>query len=369
MLKPFHISDLKIPVPIVQGGMGVGISLSGLASAVANMGGIGTISSVGIGLTSTTDTNRYKRKNINTLREEIRKAKSLTTGVLGVNIMTVITNFQDMVRTSIEEGIDIIFSGAGLPLDLPNYLHKGDKTKLVPIVSSGRAASIISEKWLNNYNYLPDAFVVEGPKAGGHLGFKKNLIDNPDYDLDHLVDEVQKVSHKLEQEHNRNIPVIAAGGIYSGADINHFMNKGVSAAQLGTRFVATEECDASKVFKDTFVQAGDQDVQIIKSPVGMPGRAIQNQFLKDVTNGDQKPVNCRHHCIKSCNPKTTPYCIADALLSAYNGNLSSGFAFTGTNVGKVTHISKVKQVFNDIKKEYQEANKKEYIKAKKSILK
>ena len=357
MLKSFYINDLKIPLPIVQGGMGVGISLSGLASAVANMGGIGIISSVAIGLTDTTGSGNYNKKNINTLRNEIRKARSNSSGVLGVNIMTVITNFQDMVKTSIEEGIDIIFSGAGLPLDLPKYLNKGDKTKLVPIVSSGRAASIISEKWLNNYNYLPDAFVIEGPKAGGHLGFKNNMIENKNNDLDHLVDDVLEVSKNLEQKHNRKVPIIAAGGIYSGADIHHYLNKGVSAAQLGTRFVATEECDASEVFKEAFVQAKEQDVEIIKSPVGMPGRTIFNQFLKDAMNGDRRPAICRHHCIKTCNPKTTLFCIADALISAYNGNLATGFAFTGSSVGQVTKISKVQQVFEDIKQEYQQAKK------------
>ncbi|MCF8217416.1 MAG: nitronate monooxygenase [Bacteroidales bacterium] len=356
-MKSFHINDLKVPVPIVQGGMGVGISLSGLASAVANMGGIGIISSVAIGLTNTTGSNNYKKNNIQTLRDEIRKARSMSSGVLGVNIMTVITNFQDMVKTSIEEGIDIIFSGAGLPLDLPKYLNKGDKTKLVPIVSSGRAASIISEKWLNNYNYLPDAFVIEGPKAGGHLGFKNNMIENKNNDLDHLVDDVLEVSKNLEQKHNRKVPIIAAGGIYSGADIHHYLNKGVSAAQLGTRFVATEECDASEVFKEAFVQAKEQDVEIIKSPVGMPGRTIFNQFLKDAMNGDRRPAICRHHCIKTCNPKTTLFCIADALISAYNGNLATGFAFTGSSVGQVTKISKVQQVFEDIKQEYQQAKK------------
>lgn len=357
MLKSFHINDLKVPLPIVQGGMGVGISLSGLASAVANMGGIGIISSVAIGLTNTTGSSNYKKNNIQTLRDEIRKARSMSSGVLGVNIMTVITNFQDMVKTSIEEGIDIIFSGAGLPLDLPKYLNKGDKTKLVPIVSSARAASIISEKWLNNYNYLPDAFVVEGPKAGGHLGFKSNMIENQNNDLDHLVDDVLEVSKNLEQKHNRKVPIIAAGGIYSGADIYHYLNKGVSAAQLGTRFVATEECDASEIFKEAFVQAKAEDVEIIKSPVGMPGRTIFNQFLKDAMNGDRRPAICRHHCIKTCNPKTTLFCIADALISAYNGNLSTGFAFTGSNVAQVTKISKVQQVFEDIKKEYQQAKK------------
>lgn len=356
-MKSFNIGDLHISVPVVQGGMGVGISLSRLSSAVANMGGVGVISSVAIGLTNTSSKSNYRNKNIETLREEIRKAREMTQGVLGVNIMTVITNFQDMVRTSIDEGIDIIFSGAGLPLDLPKYLDRKGKTRLVPIVSSARAASLISQKWLQNYNYLPDAFVVEGPKAGGHLGFKPNAIEKTDNDLDHLVDEVLEVTRELESTHHRNVPVIAAGGIYSGADAHHFLSKGASAVQLGTRFVATEECDASTEFKEAFVHAKESDIQIIKSPVGLPGRTIFNKFLQDAINGNRRPSVCKHHCIKTCNPKTTLFCIAEALISAYNGKLANGFAFTGSSAGKVNKISKVKQVFEDLKKEYQQAKK------------
>ncbi|MFO8054840.1 MAG: nitronate monooxygenase [Bacteroidales bacterium] len=356
-MRSINLGELNIPVPVIQGGMGVGISLSGLASAVANMGGIGVISSVAIGLISKDQTGNYKKRNIDALREEIKKAKAKTKGVLGVNIMTVITNFPDMVKTSIDEGIDIIFSGAGLPLDLPSYLQKGKKTKLVPIVSSARAAAIISQKWQQNYNYLPDAFVVEGPEAGGHLGFKANAIDNPHNSLENIMADVLGVTKELEQTHNKKIPVIAAGGIYSGADAHYFLSNGAAAVQMGTRFVATEECDANPSFKQAFVDAKGTDIQIIKSPVGLPGRTILNDFLKEALMGNRRPAICRHHCIKTCNPKTTLFCIADALISAYNGKLGSGFAFAGSNAGKVKGISKVKQVFEDLKAEYQEAKK------------
>jgi nitronate monooxygenase len=220
-MKSLIIGDLTIPIPIIQGGMGVGISLSGLASAVANMGGIGIISTVGIGLIRNDKATHYRRNNIEAIREEIRKARAMTVGVLGVNIMSVITNFSDMVKTSIEEGIDIIFSGAGLPLDLPKYLKDGIKTKLVPIVSSARAASILCKKWLQNYNYLPDAFVVEGPKAGGHLGFKPDELQDNTRDLESLVTEVLSVTSEIKEKYNKDIPVIAAGGIYSGSDVRH----------------------------------------------------------------------------------------------------------------------------------------------------
>ena len=346
---------MKIPVPIIQGGMGIGISLSGLASAVANMGGVGVISTVGIGLiNNNTDTN-FKSKHIEAIRNEIRKAREHTRGILGVNIMSVITNFSDMVRTSIEEGIDIIFSGAGLPLDLPKYLGKGIKTKLVPIVSSARAASILCNKWKQNFDYLPDAFVVEGPKAGGHLGFKPDGLQDDSNKLENLVSDVLKVTAEIKSSQQKDIPVIAAGGIYTGGEVFRIIKKGASAAQLGTRFVATEECDASEEFKHAFMTAREEDIQIINSPVGMPGRAIFNQFLQEAYEGKRKPAFCRYHCIKSCNPKTTPYCIADALLAAFRGDLADGFVFTGSNADRVYEISTVSKVFNELINEYRQA--------------
>lgn len=355
-MKPFNLGDLKIPVPIIQGGMGVGISLSGLASAVANMGGVGVISTVGIGLIYSNGSNiNYVKGNIDAIRKEIRKAREQTHGIIGVNIMSVITNFSDMVRTSIEEGIDIIFSGAGLPLDLPKYLGEGIKTKLVPIVSSARAASVLCNKWKQNFDYLPDALVVEGPRAGGHLGFKPDELQDESNKLENLISDVLGVTRGMKEKYNKDIPVIAAGGIYTGNDMFQIMKRGASAVQLGTRFVATEECDASIEFKKAFIQAGSEDVRIIKSPVGMPGRAIFNQFLVEAYDGKRKPPTCHYHCIKSCNPKTTLYCIADALLAAYRGNFADGFAFTGANVSQVREISTVRDVFEALKKEYMQA--------------
>ncbi len=353
-MKSFDIGTLKIPVPIIQGGMGIGISLSGLASAVANMGGVGVISSVAIGLLESSARTKYRQGNIDGLRNEIRKAREMTKGVLGVNIMSVLSDFSDMVRTSIEEKIDIIFAGAGLPLDLPSYLGQGSKTKLIPIVSSGRAASIIANKWKQNYDYLPDAFVVEGPLAGGHLGFKTANLSNKSNHLDQLVEDVLNVTRGIREKYRINIPVIAAGGIYSGNDMFRIMKKGASAVQLGTRFVATEECDASVEFKNAFIQASETDIQIVSSPVGMPGRTIFNKFLQEAYEGKRKPLSCNYRCIKSCNPKTALYCIAKALHAAYKGNMADGFAFTGANAALVKKISTVKKVFEDLKKEYQQ---------------
>lgn len=356
-MKSFNIGELKIPVPIIQGGMGIGISLSGLASAVANMGGIGVISTVGIGLTGNISIKNYKRNNIQALRDEIRKTRKLTAGVLGVNIMSVLTNFSDMVKTSLEEHIDIIFSGAGLPLDLPKYLSKGINTKLAPIISSARAASIICKKWKQNFNYLPDVFVVEGPKAGGHLGFKSGELLNSKNALENIIPEVLDITWEMKEKYGKEIPVIAAGGIYTGEDMFSIMEKGANAVQLGTRFIATDECDASLEFKNAFVNAKEKDIQIIKSPVGMPGRSIFNKFLNETNAGKRKPLTCKYNCIKSCDYKTTSYCIADALLAAYRGNFTDGFAFCGTNAGKVHGISTVKKVFTEMKSEYDQAEK------------
>ena len=253
MMKKLNIGNLSISVPIVQGGMGVGISLSGLASAVANEGGVGVISSAGLGLLYRNLSKDYIQASIMGLKEELRKAREKTKGVIGVNVMVAMSNFADMVKTAIAEKADIIFSGAGLPLNLPSFLQKDSVTKLVPIVSSARAARVIAEKWHNLYNYLPDAFVVEGPKAGGHLGFKDEQINDEHFSLEHILPEVIDEVKDIETHYGKSIPVIVAGGIYTGEDIKRFMDMGAAGVQMGTRFVTTEECDASDIFKQTYI--------------------------------------------------------------------------------------------------------------------
>lgn len=351
-MNPFKIGDLTIPVPIVQGGMGIGISLSGMASAVANMGGIGVISSVGLGLIHGSARKSYRRNNIEGVQKEIRKARELTSGIIGINIMSVMTNYDDIVKTAIEEEIDIIFSGAGLPLNLPQFINSSSKTKLVPIVSSARAAAIIAQKWKQNYNYIPDAIVVEGPNAGGHLGFSYQDLANNTFTLDKLVLDTLEVCKEIKKNYDSFVPVIAAGGIISGKDIYHLLELGASAVQLGSRFIATAECDASNEFKEVIINSKKGTARIIKSPVGMPGRAIENDFLIAMDNGEKRPVSCKFHCLKSCDPKTTSYCIADALLAAYNGDFNNGFAFSGANAHEIKSLSTVKDVFNELIDEY-----------------
>lgn len=350
-----RIKDLVAQVPIIQGGMGVGISLSGLASAVANQGGIGVISAAMIGIDEPDVAKNPVQAHIRTLKNEIRKAREMTSGILGVNIMVALTNFSDMVKTSIQEGIDIIFSGAGLPFDLPKYLTQESKTKLVPIVSSARAAKIICKKWTSKFNYLPDGFVVEGPMAGGHLGFKPEQLDDPAFKLENLVQEVVESVKPFEQESGEKIPVIAAGGVYTGADICKYLRLGASGVQLGTRFVATHECDADPNFKQAFIDSKKDDVMVIKSPVGMPGKALRNDFLNDVEQGKRKPFKCPYHCIVTCDYEKSPYCIAAALNSAKKGKMHRGFAFAGDTVYKITGLMSVKELIDSLRVEYIEA--------------
>ena len=337
-MKPLQIGDLEIRIPIIQGGMGVGVSLSGLATAVANEGGVGVISSAGLGLLYRGFSKDFVAASIYGLKEEIAAAREKTKGIIGVNILVAMTNFVDMVKTAISEKVDMIFAGAGLPLDLPSYLPEGSKTKLVPIVSSGRAAKLICEKWKKNYDYFPDALVVEGPKAGGHLGFKPEQVFDEHFTLDKLVRDVVVEVKEIEKNYQVRIPVIAAGGIYTGSDIYNIMQEGADAVQMGTKFVTSNECDASLEFKQEYLHAEEKDIEIINSPVGMPGRAIVNSFIDKINHGEKNPLNCPFHCIKTCDVSTSPYCIIAALFNAFKGNLDKGFAFAGSNAYRATKI-------------------------------
>jgi nitronate monooxygenase len=354
-MKALKIGNLSIAVPVIQGGMGVGISLSGLAAAVANEGGAGVISSAGLGLLYKEFSTDYLAASIHGLKEEIRKAREKTFGVIGVNVMVALTNFSDMIRTAISEKVDLITVGAGLPLDLPSFLKKDSVTKLIPIVSSARATKIICEKWKTNYNYLPDAVIVEGPKAGGHLGFKTDQINDNNYALEKLVPEIVAELKTFEDKYDQKIPLIAAGGIYTGEDISNVLKLGASGVQMGTRFVTTEECDASSAFKQAYIDADIKDIEIIISPVGMPGRAILSNFIKKVREGKKQPKQCPFKCIKTCDISKSPYCIIVALINALKGNFEHGYAFAGSNAFRATKISSVKEIFQSLIREYKES--------------
>ena len=349
IIPELKIGHLTANVPIVQGGMGVGISLSSLAAAVANCGAIGVISGIEPGFTLDHYSKNKFQANIDGLVYHIRRARELAPqGIIGVNIMTAINNFDDMVKAAVKEKIDIIFAGAGLPMKLPELI-KDSMTKIAPIVSSGKVAQLICKQWDRKHSYLPDAIVVEGPEAGGHLGFSVEELEHiEDFSLKKLVQEVLEAIKPFEEKYDRKIPVIAGGGVYDGADIAELLKAGASGVQMSTRFVATYECDASPEFKQAYIDAREEDVMIIKSPVGMPGRAIRNAFLEKVYKNEKpKGIKCIN-CLKPCNPAETLYCIADALINAQKGNLDKGFAFAGAKVHRIDRLMSVKELVDEL---------------------
>jgi NAD(P)H-dependent flavin oxidoreductase YrpB (nitropropane dioxygenase family) len=355
-MPTLRIGALEVDIPIVQGAMGVGISLSDLVAAVANTGGIGVIATPGIGQFEPDWDANPSEANKRALQREIRKTKAKTDGIIGVNVMVALSDFDDLVQCSVDEGVNILFLGAGLPLGLPKTLpldRLGElATKFAPIVSSARAAKIVFRAWQKRYNHVPDAVVVEGPLAGGHLGFRKDQIDNPDYALEKILPEVITVLKPYEEQFNKSIPVIAAGGIYTGADIHKFMELGAQGVQMATRFVATYECDASMEFKEAYLSCKKEDIIIIDSPVGLPGRAIRNKFLERVLSGSKEPFKCSWKCLKTCDFKNVPYCIGLALTNAKKGNLEEGFAFAGANAYRVDKIISVKELIGTLVEEY-----------------
>ncbi len=343
-MKGLNINGLESKIPLIQGGMAVGISLDRLSSAVANEGGIGVIGTAGIGMFFEEYGKDYKAACIEGLKKVITGARQKTSGIIGVNIMAALSNYSDMVRTAVEEKIDLIISGAGLALDLPSYLMAGTKTRIIPIVSGLRAATLIFKRWFSRYGYIPDAFIVEGPKAGGHLGYKKENIYSEEHQLENTVPQLRELCEKIKREFGKEVPLIAAGGVFDHNDVQAMLKLGADGVQAGTVFIATHECDADDRFKNAVVNADKEDIIIIDSPVGMPGRAVRNKFLEDVGKGIKKPVNCAYRCIKTCNMKDAPYCIARALSNAARGDMENGFAFIGQEGFRVNQISTVKEV-------------------------
>ncbi len=346
------IGNIRARLPIIQGGMGVAISLSRLAAAVAEQGGIGIISAASIGIHEPDYRKNFREANKRGLRNEIRKARNATSGVLGVNIMMALTDHEDLIKIAMEERIDIIILGAGLPLKIPAMIRdsgiENGHTKLVVKVSSAKAAKLIFQYWSSKYNMIPDAVVVEGPLAGGHLGFKKEELTGELMPLSKLIRETVHELLPFEHHFNKEVPVIAAGGIYTGKDMYEIMQAGAKGVKLGTRFVATHECDASLEFKSSYIHCRKEDITIINSPVGLPGRAINNHFIEQVKLGNMHPFKCAWHCLSTCDFKKAPYCIADALCNAADGNLSEGFAFAGANAYRIEKIQHVSEIMDEL---------------------
>ena len=351
-LPKLKIGERLLEIPIIQGGMGVGVSLANLAGNVAKNGGLGVISSAQIGFKEEDfETNTYEA-NYRALEKNIKKAKKISNnnGMIGVNIMCVTTNYEEMVKKAASAGADIIISGAGLPKNLPELVKEYD-TKIAPIVSSARAANLICKLWTSKYDYIPDMIVVEGPKAGGHLGFNIEELNNEEIDIFNITSQVRDIVKQYEEKYNKHIPVISAGGIFDGKDLVKALKNGADGVQIATKFVTTKECDADIKFKEAYVKAKKEDVIIIKSPVGMPGRAIKNHFLENLK--DYKLTKC-FNCIKTCDRKTIPYCITQALINSVTGNIDNGLIFCGSNVDRIDKITDVKTVISELIKEANE---------------
>lgn len=347
-LPSLKIGDLVAKLPIIQGGMGVGVSGSKLAGAVAAEGGVGVISAVQIGYREDDFETNTLNANIRAMKKEISKARKLSkNGIIGVNIMVAINHYEEMVQACVEGGIDLIISGAGLPMSLPKFVE-GSNVKIAPIVSSGKAATLIIKSWTKKHSRIPDLVVVEGTEAGGHLGFKREeLNEDTKRPLEEIVSEVIDAVKPFEEEYGVKIPVIAAGGIYTGEDIARFIKLGAAGVQMGTRFVATEECDADIKYKMAYINSKKEDIKIIQSPVGLPGRAIRNKFISTAEEGRIPPSKC-YSCIKKCNPAVTPYCISTALINAVKGDCDDGLIFVGSSAYRLDKIVTVKELIDEL---------------------
>jgi NAD(P)H-dependent flavin oxidoreductase YrpB (nitropropane dioxygenase family) len=341
---------LTISPPIIQGGMGVRVSKANLAAAVANAGCAGVIASVGLGGYEHSPRADFAELDRIALRAEIRKARQMSTGVIGVNTMVALTDYESLVSVCVEENVDMIISGAGLPLHLPGYTA-GTKIKLIPVVSSARSLKIIHKKWMKDFNRCPDAVIIEGPRAGGHLGYSMDQIEQDTPALEDILADVLQFVQSLPVP----IPVIVAGGIFTGEDMAHYLKLGAAGVQMATRFVCTDECDVDIRFKQAYLDAGPDDITLIKSPVGLPGRVIRNAFVEKIKNGQTMPFKCKYQCLRTCNPSTAPYCIAEVLAKASEGNMDEAFAFAGSNACRCNEIVPVNTLIQTIMTEYENA--------------
>lgn len=352
MNRQLMIGDRAVQKPILQGGMGIGISLGGLAGAVAKCGGVGMISAAQIGFRESDFDENTEEANVRAMHREYRKARQIAPeGVIGFNIMVAMRHYERYVKEAIRAGADLIVSGAGLPMDLPAIAGKA-RTALAPIVSSERSARLILKYWDRKYHRLPDLVVIEGPLAGGHLGFsKEQLSEYVEEKKKSFEEEVGRILNTVKEfatKAQKHIPVALGGGISDRAKADHAFALGVDAIQVATRFVTTEECDADIRYKQAYLQAGKEDIVITKSPVGMPGRAILNPFLRKIQNGEQiRPEKC-HGCLKNCKPAEIPYCITDALIHAAKGEVDEALLFCGAEAWKAQKIQTVEEVIQEL---------------------
>ncbi len=346
-LKELRIGELTARIPVIQGGMGVGISLHRLAGAVAAEGGIGIISTAQIGFRRPEFDSDPIGTNLCAIKEEVEEARKLAKGgIVGVNIMVATRKYEEYVKAAIAAGVDLIISGAGLPVSLPEIAGAA-KTKLAPIVSSLKSAQVICRYWKKKYDREPDMVVIEGPQAGGHLGFTKEQLEKlTTEEYDEEIRRIAEYVHKLGEEAGKEIPVVAAGGIYQREDAERVFGLGADGVQMATRFVTTHECDAPMAYKQAYLDAKKDDIMLTKSPVGMPGRAIRNAFLEKAKEGSIPHGKC-HMCVSTCEPQKTPYCITEALINAAEGRINDALLFCGTNAYRADKIEYVHDIMQE----------------------
>jgi nitronate monooxygenase len=350
MFKPLRIGKYECRYPLIQGGMGVRISAGSLAGHVARCGGVGLVASPGITLNSGLFNGKnYLQTNSLALKAEIKKAYEIAPdGIIGVNVMVALTDFEELVVASVEAGAKVLVCGAGLPMTLPGLTANAPDVALVPIVSSVRAAQLIAKKWDKAYNRLPDAVVVEDPDtAGGHLGEKLENIGNGDYNQ---YETVRGVKEFFRSEYGLDIPIIAAGGIWDRADLLHALAEGADAVQMASRFVPTVECDAEDAFKQAYLDCKKEDIGLIMSPAGLPGRAILSNQEAIVQYDKDRSSACAMGCLKKCSYKESRerFCIVRSLDRAQRGEVDTGLVFCGTNAWKSDRIGTVQEIFDEL---------------------
>lgn len=348
------LGNRELALPLIQGGMGVGVSMGGLAGAVAAEGAMGTLSTADAGWNEPDFAAHPQQANLRALRREVQRAKRLAAGagLVAVNAMVATRQYADSVRTALEAGADAIVSGAGLPLELP-ALAEDFEALLAPIVSGPRAAQLICRTWAKRYGRVPDFVVLEGCQAGGHLGFEEaDLLSGRCTPLSRLIPEVLAALRPFEEKFGRAIPLFCAGGVATGAEMARCTRLGAAGAQLATRFIATEECDASQGYKDVLLAARPEDLRIIHSPVGMPGRAVNSPLVQRLAAGMRQPPAHCSGCIKSCRPAETPFCITHALIEAVKGNWEEGLFFSGSRVDLVDRMRTVPDLIDELMKEW-----------------
>ena len=346
----WRIGEKEVRIPLIQGGMGVGISLGRLAGTVAAQGGVGIISTAQIGFREEDFDRDPGAANLRAIRKEMARARTISpNGIIGYNIMVALRDYEAHVQAAVAAGADLIISGAGLPAELP-MLTQGSKTKIAPIVSTEKSAKVILKYWDRKHQQTADLVVIEGPEAGGHLGFDREALHF--YAKSDYTEEIRRILDVVrgyEKKFGKKIPVVAAGGIYDREDVERAMKSGVDGVQVASRFVTTEECDADFRYKEAYIQASKEDIVIVKSPVGMPGRAVNNTFTRQKVKEKDENWKC-HQCLEKCNPGKIPYCITDALVNAVKGNLDKGLIFCGANAYRATKMEHVSEIMEEFKK-------------------